>query len=176
MKLPLAEYVKLSSRTKRPQYKLVNMPLKDGFVEVSDQAMLEIQTELRQAEPLPSPEAYGDVVKEAFPPCIKNIIHRASCGINLEHMERFTLAAFLFHVGAEYGLIEELYTRQPDYNYNTTRYQLQDIYGMKYRCPACDTMSTMGYCHRDICCGSVRHPLNCYKHLKDRISSAGGAA
>lgn len=176
MKLSLKDYVKLSSQIKQPRYKLVNMPLKDGFVEVSDQAMLKIQAELRQAEPLPTPQSYGEVIKEAFPPCIRNIIHRASCGINLAHMERFTLAAFLFHVGAEYGLIEELYTRQPDYNYDTTRYQLHDIYGTKYRCPACDTMSTMGYCHRDESCGSVRHPLNCYKSLKDRMPSTGGAA
>lgn len=167
--------MKLSSQTKQPRYKLVNMPLKDGFVEISEQAMISLQTEVRCTEPIPLPESYGEVVRGAFPPCIKNIIHQASHGINLEHMERFTLATFLYHIGTEYKLIEELFTRQPDYNYDTTRYQLQNIADMKYRCPACDTMSTMGYCHRDVSCGSVRHPLNCYKRLKDRIPSAGGA-
>jgi len=114
-------------------------------------------------------EFRGEVVDEAFPPCVRYLYEAAKSGRHLSHVGRFTLTSFLVRIGMKPAEIVDLFRSSSDFNERMTRYQVEHIAGdrgsrTKYIPPTCDTLRTHGLCPgtNDSCRG-VRHPLTYYR-------------
>ncbi len=120
----------------------------------------------------------GQVVPEAFPPCIKNMIERLKAGENLSHHERFTIAAFLARIGMDVEDILDLFRNSPDFNERIARYQIEHIAGLrgsrkKYMPYSCGTLKSLGLCPIEGDCGA-RNPLAVYRRNLRRLRRRGG--
>ena len=116
---------------------------------------------------------------EAMPPCIRHVMEGLSEGKNVQHMGRFTLAAFLLNIGAAEEEIVKMFKPATDFSEKMTRYQVEHIAGKKgggtkYICPMCTTLKTHGVCYKpDEICETIRNPLSYYKK-KSRILTMKG--
>ena len=178
------------------QWKLTNSKLFNGKVEAGRQKALRILQEAireRVSEPiridektrdllgsLDLSEIYSELSKRRihrkkiegisfpnFPPCMKNIISQIEANLNVSHMGRFALTAFLNSMGMRSEEILKTLSPTPDFNEAVARYQVEHITGVtsgkKYSPPSCDTMKTYGLCFEpDNLCRSIKHPLNYY--------------
>jgi DNA primase large subunit len=110
-----------------------------------------------------------EVVRDAFPPCIKHAFDGLLSGRRAGHMERFALTSFLINVGMKVDDIVKLFTSVTDFDEQFTRYQIEHIAGIrgsrtKYTPPTCSTLKTHGVCFQpDDICKYVRHPLSYYR-------------
>lgn len=108
-------------------------------------------------------------VPEAMPPCVRHLIEQLGEGKNVNHMGRFTLAAFLVNIGAGEEEIVRAFKPASDFSEKMTRYQVEHIAGKrggrtKYTCPMCTTLKTHGVCYKpDEVCATIRNPLSYYK-------------
>jgi DNA primase large subunit len=125
------------------------------------------------AEDLPS-----EVIREAFPPCIRYCMEGLLSGRRESHMERFALTSFLINVGMPTESIVDLYVSVTDFDESLTRYQIEHIAGLKgnktrYTPPLCDTLRTHGICrNKDEVCERIKHPLSYYRIKARRITSS----
>lgn len=109
------------------------------------------------------------MIKEAFPPCMKYCLEGLLSGRRASHMERFGLTSFLVNVGMPIDDMVQLYTSVTDFDASLTRYQIEHIAGLKgnrtkYIPPTCSTLRTHGICRNmDSFCKRVNHPLNYYR-------------
>ena len=111
----------------------------------------------------------GEVVEEAFPPCIRLLYEAAKTGRHLSHVGRFTLTSFLISIGMKPAEVVDIFRASSDFNERMTKYQVEHISGdrgsrTRYIPPTCETLRTHGLCpgEEDLCKG-VRHPLTCYR-------------
>ncbi|MEM3147463.1 MAG: DNA primase large subunit PriL [Candidatus Jordarchaeales archaeon] len=119
----------------------------------------------------------GEIVEEAFPPCIAALVSALRRSQSLSHNARFTLTSFLLNVGYPVEKVISLFSEVPDFKEDLTRYQVEHIAGMKsgtrYTPPKCETMRTYGLCLSREECGNVKHPLEYYrKHRRRHIKEA----
>ena len=129
-------------------------------------------------------EASGEVLLEAFPPCMKAIYTALSERKHVPHAGRFAFTAFLLHIGMSVDEVVELFRQVADFSERITRYQVEHIAGerggkVRYTPPSCDTMRSYGLCiGADELCAKVRHPLSYYarkaRELRRRAREAGG--
>lgn len=111
----------------------------------------------------------GEVVIEAFPPCMRRAYEGLLSGRRASHMERFALTSFLINIGMEVEEIVKLFVSVSDFDEELTRYQVEHIAGLrggrtKYTPPTCSTLRTHGLCTEpDEICRGVRHPLSYYR-------------
>jgi DNA primase large subunit len=128
-------------------------------------------------------EDFGKVRVENFPPCIKHLIGMAQAGENMPHIGRFSLTAFLHHIGLSSQEILALFSTSPDFDLSKTKYQVDHITGetsgTEYTPPECATMKSYGICFEpDRLCNNpkVKHPLSYYriKNLSSRMPKAPG--
>ncbi len=150
----------------------------EGYInEVLENLRKEFPTRLKPVEEVveKSLESPQQVINEAFPPCIKELIDMLKRNENLSHHQRFTLATFLINVGVDIEEIVNLFRHAPDFNERMTRYQLEHLAGLrgskrKYLTYSCDKMKSLGICVAD--CG-VKNPLTYYlrvvKKFKDVV-------
>lgn len=116
---------------------------------------------------------------QAMPPCVLHVMDGLNEGKNVQHMGRFTLAAFLLNIGASEEEVVKLFKPATDFSERMTRYQVEHIAGKrggrtKYTCPMCATLKTHGVCYKpDEVCETIRNPLSYYKK-KSRILSSKG--
>ena len=120
--------------------------------------------------------APGEVVEEAFPPCIREILLAARRGEHLSHHQRFALATFLLNIGAEIDYVVDVFRSMPDFNERITRYQVEHLAGLrgsgkKYRVYSCEKMRSLGLCKAE--CGT-RTPVQAYYRNLRRIVRSGG--
>jgi DNA primase large subunit len=117
-------------------------------------------------------EDLGKVSVENFPPCMKHLIGMAQAGENMPHSGRFSLTAFLHHVGLTPEDILALFATSPDFDQSKTKYQVDHITGetsgTEYTPPECATMKSYGICFEpdDLCVNPrafVKHPLTYYR-------------
>ncbi|MBS7288857.1 MAG: DNA primase large subunit PriL, partial [Candidatus Freyarchaeota archaeon] len=117
-------------------------------------------------------EVEGEVVEEAFPPCISALISAIRRSQPLPHSARFTLTSFLLNVGYPVESVISLFSEVPDFREDLTRYQVEHIAGMrsgtKYTPPKCETMRTYRLCLSHEKCGNVKHPLEYYRKHRQR--------
>jgi DNA primase large subunit len=110
---------------------------------------------------------FGIVEPELFPPCISHALANVQGGVNLAHSMRFAMTSFLLSVGMSADEILNLFNISPDFDAETTLYQIEHIAGSTgnvYKPPACDTMRTYGNCvGKDRLCEKVNHPLAYYE-------------
>jgi DNA primase large subunit len=117
-------------------------------------------------------EDLGKVSVDNFPPCMKHLIGMAQAGENMPHSGRFSLTAFLHHVGLSPDDILALFATSPDFDQSKTKYQVDHITGetsgTEYTPPECATMKSYGICFEpDSLCNHpkeyVKHPLTYYR-------------
>lgn len=99
------------------------------------------------------------------PPCVSTILKRMMAGENTSHFERLVVATFMIAKGREIEEVVELFSKQPDYKYSITKYQVEHLAGLRgggkrYSVPSCRTILANGLCHPDENCRGVKHPLS----------------
>lgn len=154
-------------------YKLTNMELEKGFVKVSPEQRSRIIEEairkrLEDESALPKLKHPPQEIKEAikkisgllpkenlvptkidkkdFPPCIKKMLEDLQASINIPHSGRLSLAIYLIRAGLSDEQINSIFSSAPDYNKETTLYQIKYIRDKAYSMPSCSTMDTYGLC------------------------------
>lgn len=176
--LPFWEYLAYTPRA--PDYKLSNRELSGGLVRVTNDKRLRIMEEaVRKRIEGSLPHAlkeYPEEVKQAavrvlkympreeiaptsisradFPPCIRKMLEDLRVSVNVPHSGRYALAIYLIKAGLGDEQISALFRTAPDFNHETTGYQVRYIRQKNYTPPACATMDTWGFCIADCRCGS----------------------
>lgn len=104
--------------------------------------------------------AIGVIKPEAFPPCMKQMYDSLLSGANLSHLERFDIATFLVELGMSQEKVIELFSKQPNFDRDTTTYQVSRLIEKKISSPSCAKLKEQGFACLD--CSSV-HPISAYK-------------
>lgn len=190
-------YLLLSAGIRGDEWRLVNRTLSEGRVPVTRtelvrlvQAAIEdrIESGLPLSVPGPVAEPLGDavaevesvladldltrdidaVVPELFPPCMQHLLQQVRDGEHLEHHSRFAITSFLTTIGLTTDEIIEIYSVNPGFGEEVTRYQTDHIRGdtspTEYTPPSCATMKSYGDCHNpDALCEHISHPLSYYE-------------
>jgi len=120
-------------------------------------------------------ESYGEFSLDYLPPCIRDLLDKMQKGVNVPHVGRFALTAFLSHVGLDTKDIIDLFRISPDFREDIASYQVRhilgEISGTKYSPPNCSTMSSYGICLRVKECERAGHPLRYYYKIQRRAQS-----
>ncbi|MFW9934730.1 MAG: hypothetical protein ACFFDU_04250 [Candidatus Thorarchaeota archaeon] len=119
-------------------------------------------------------EIEGEIVPEAFPPCMQALLTDMKEGKPLSHIARFAITAFLLNVGMEVDSIVELFMQAPDFREDLARYQIEHIAGKRgsaaYTPPSCNYMVSVRLCVEPDKAETRRHPLNYYRYRRKRLS------
>ena len=85
-------------------------------------------------------------IREDWPPCFESAVSELNQGVNVNHVGRVFLAAFSRSV----GLIQEqtcsFFANAPDYDADTTAYQVGQIYEREYTPHGCAALKTNARC------------------------------
>jgi len=179
--IPVGEYLLFAP--KAVEYKLANKGLRDGTVLLAKNERIRVIEEavrkrierlFEKKVPIPkeieeaSERVRASLPKEKpaerqtgeknFPPCIAKLIEDLKMSENLPHTARWVLGVYLAKVGMETEAIVELFSSAPDFNAETTRYQIEHIKKRDYTMPSCSTMESYGLCVSNCGC---RNPLSC---------------
>ena len=119
-------------------------------------------------------EIEGEIVPEAFPPCMQALLTDMKQGKPLSHIARFAITAFLLNVGMDVDSIVELFMQAPDFREDLARYQIEHIAGKRgstaYTPPSCSYMMSVRLCVDPDQAARRRHPLNYYRYRRKRLS------
>jgi DNA primase large subunit len=119
-------------------------------------------------------EILGEIIPEAFPPCIQALLADMTEGKPLSHIARFTITSFLLNVGMDVDSILNLFVKAPDFREDLARYQIEHIAGKRgsteYTPPACAYLVSTRLCvKKDKHCEFIRHPLAYYRRRRKWI-------
>jgi DNA primase large subunit len=112
-----------------------------------------------------------------YPPCIADLLKRATEGKHLSHTERFTLVTYLLHQGISIDSIVSLFSNVSDFKEDKTRYQVENLAGKHssvggegYTTYNCATLQSHGVCRKpnNPICKKIHNPLT-YHILKAKI-------
>lgn len=194
--IPITEYLDTASELEGSIWELGNRVILDNQVVLSQSELLEffeeliyndikgdlpltvpdeikeiVETEVTNLQKQIPPEAYSsdiDYIEEGiFPPVIDRLLHDAREGVNQEHMERFTLCAFLINIGADVDDVVEMIGSHWDNQ--VARKQVSHIAtaggeGEGYVCPTYSRIEGYGVnWEKDALEESVKHPLTYYR-------------
>lgn len=191
--LPFWQY--LASAPRDIHYKLTNTDLKGGLVRLSthqrgrlmEEAIrirlengpfpdlkeppAEIKAAIQRLEALLPREnlAPTHIDQKDFPPCIRKMLIDLGASVNIPHSGRLALAIYLIKAGLSDEQICSLFTTAPDYNKDTTGYQVRYIRQKGYSMPSCTTMDTYGLCLAKCNC---RNPANYRQGAHERNARA----
>jgi DNA primase large subunit len=198
-RMPLVAYVDLVAPLRDERWRLVNRSVHSGSVllqkgEIDELLAERIRVVLLRQLPLQVPPSVceqvrpitehlnatyqqqmlrdlGPIDEGRYPPCISALITAVTEGKNLTHPGRFAMTAFLHTIGMSSTQIVELYCRAPDFDLQTTMYQVGHITGgggTEYSPPSCATMQTNGICiGKNALCSRVNSPLGYYRRKKE---------
>ncbi|MFX1510093.1 MAG: hypothetical protein ACFFBR_07310 [Promethearchaeota archaeon] len=134
----------------------------------------EIEVIVRKRADRLKQEIEGEIVPEAFPPCMQALLSDMKQGKPLSHIARFAITAFLLNVGMEVDSIVELFMQAPDFREDLARYQIEHIAGKRgstaYTPPSCAYMISVRLCVDPDKAGTRKHPLNYYRFRRKRLS------
>ncbi len=130
----------------------------------------------------PKLEEFDQIVRaqeSEYPPCITGLLKRAALGQHMSHVERFTLVTYLLHQGVSIDSIVNLFSGMPDFNADKTRYQVENLAGIRYGGNKpyvtynCSSLQTHGVCSGpvDRICKTIRNPLT-YHLRKQRTGQS----
>ena len=77
---------------------------------------------------------------------MKKLIDDLRGSINVPHLGRVALAVYLIKAGLSDEHIGQLFSSAPDYNADTTKYQVAYTRQKAYSMPSCSTMDSWGVC------------------------------
>lgn len=157
-RMDVGTYVPLAEDLWEDEWRLVNRPLTDGDVPLSEDELLSlvreaIRTRIDEGLPFDVPDAIATeledeaaeirdvladldltreidtVVPELFPPCMKALLDDVQKGEHLPHHSRFAITSFLTSIGMTTDEIVELYRVNSSFGEEMTRYQTDHIRG-----------------------------------------------
>ncbi len=117
----------------------------------------------------------GKIKPELFPDCMQNIYSQLMSGKNVSHFGRFAIATFLNQIGMPKENIVQMFSKTPNWNEKTTRYQVEMLSGKsgtEYNAPACDKMRSAGFCTKTHC--NEKHPVTYYFNQLKKTSKKEG--
>ncbi len=123
-------------------------------------------------------ESYGEFSMDHLPPCMMDLLKKTQEGVNVPHMGRFALTAFLSHVGLDVDDIIGLFRVSSDFKESIASYQVRhilgDISGTRYTPPSCATMQTFGICLKEKRCERAGSPRRYYFQQLRRAERQSG--
>jgi len=158
-KMNMVEYLLRATHFHKPEWKLVNRVVENGFVYLKTRELVrlmreeirkmvyermkslslpkmpenvkEIIDEINKAlPPVPSKELQ-EVTPGIFPPCVTHVLDLLQKGQNVPHFGRFLLTSYLLSIGKSVDDVINIYPRAPDFSERLTRYQVEHIAGMR---------------------------------------------
>ena len=85
-------------------------------------------------------------LREDWPPCFESAISELNQGINVNHAGRVFLAAFSRSIGIPQEQTCSFFSNAPDYESDTTSYQVNQIYEREYTPHGCSSLKTNARC------------------------------
>ncbi len=151
---------------KRIHSEIVDARPSKEMMDVFKKEILMIKNELMMREGEEVTTGKASIAK--FPPCMKKLLGAVQSGMNVPHVGRFALVAFLHSIGLKSEEILGLFSTSPDFNEGKTRYQIEHITGKisstEYAPPQCQTMRSWGICFgKDELCKKINHPTSYHK-------------
>ncbi len=92
------------------------------------------QVELSGAEP------------EDWPPCMAQAVNELANGVNVNHVGRVFLASMSSTIGLDREQCVSFFSGAPDFDPNTTRYQVDHVYDREYTPHGCQTLRINARC------------------------------
>ncbi|MEC7709073.1 MAG: hypothetical protein VYA39_05060 [Candidatus Thermoplasmatota archaeon] len=211
--IPLVDFIELSPKISGKYWRLVNRPVKGGWVcldagagesgrgrasrlikerireslrESCEERMARMDDEFaarfadpvdrivgllseRVKEEMPMTAA----IRDDWPPCFESAVSELNQGVNVNHVGRVFLAAFSRSIGLQQEQTCNFFANAPDYNADTTAYQVGQIYEREYTPHGCSALKTNARCPvqtgEDRLCDQewLNHPLK-YIRAKQR--------
>ena len=118
----------------------------------------------------------GEATRSDWPPCMEVAIKELAMGENVNHSGRVFLAAISAALGIEQEQCASFFQGAPDYDPETTRYQIGHVYDREYTPAGCSRLKMDGRCPvspgDDPICDrpKMKHPLS-YVWWKQRDRS-----
>lgn len=112
-------------------------------------------------------------VRDDWPPCFESAVSELNQGVNVNHVGRLFLASFSRSIGLSQEQACNFFANAPDYNADTTAYQVNQIYEREYTPHGCSALKTNARCPvqigEDSLCDQewLTHPLK-YIRAKQR--------
>jgi len=109
--------------------------------------------------------ALSSTQEEDWPPCMRHTIEQLASGVNVNHHGRVFLAAMSSTLGLPLEMAVEFFHGAPDFNPETTSYQLKHIYDRGYTPSGCANLKVNHNCPvspgQDSLCDQqwMTHPL-----------------
>ena len=218
--VPMVDFIELCTRISGKYWRLVNRPVKDGWVCLNpgagkssrERASRLIKERIRESLRESCQERMGrmddefaakfsdpvdritglvsDRVKEEmpmtaairddWPPCFESAVSELNQGVNVNHVGRVFLAAFSRSVGLSRDQTCSFFANAPDYNAETTAYQVGQIFEREYTPHACASLKTNSRCPvalgDDPLCDQewLTHPLKYIRAKQRRRYSSEG--
>jgi len=85
-------------------------------------------------------------VRDDWPPCFESAVSELNQGVNVNHVGRVFLAAFSKSIGLSQEQTCSFFANAPDYNAETTGYQVNQIYEREYTPHGCSALKTSARC------------------------------
>ncbi len=85
-------------------------------------------------------------IRDDWPPCFESAVSELTQGVNVNHVGRVFLAAFSRTVGFSREQTCDFFANAPDYNPDTTSYQVSQIYEREYTPHGCAALKTNARC------------------------------
>ena len=85
-------------------------------------------------------------VREDWPPCFESAVSELNQGINVNHVGRVFLASFSRSLGHSQEQTCAFFSGAPDYNAETTSYQVAHVYDREYTPHGCASLKTSARC------------------------------
>ena len=112
-------------------------------------------------------------IRDDWPPCFESAVSELNQGVNVNHVGRVFLAAFSRSIGLQQEQACNFFSNAPDYDAETTSYQVGQIYEREYTPHGCSSLKTNARCPvqigEDPLCDQewLTHPLK-YMRAKQR--------
>ncbi|MFW9832050.1 MAG: hypothetical protein ACFFD8_09780 [Candidatus Thorarchaeota archaeon] len=134
----------------------------------------EVDTNVRKRTDRMRQEIQGEIIPEAFPPCMQALLADMKEGKPLSHVARFAITAFLLNIGMDVDSILELFFKAPDFREDLARYQIEHIAGKRgstaYTSPSCAYMISVRLCVDPDQASTRKHPLAYYRRRRKWLS------
>jgi len=158
-KIRIADYLKRAVAIGEPSWKLINRPVKNGWVYLNRKDAIRLLREdirsliFERLSRLPRPKLSGELKSvverlrttiplpprqprlmrepSEYPPCVTHALKDLQNGANVPHHGRFLIATYLLKIGKTVDDVVSLFPRAPDFNEKVTRYQVEHIGGLR---------------------------------------------
>ena len=193
--VPIADFIELCPKISGSYWRLANRPVEGGWVRMDpasgensrertsrllkERVRSYLDTTCRERmekEEMPVSAA----VREDWPPCFESAISELNQGVNVNHVGRVFLASFSKAIGHTQEQTCGFFSGAPDYNPDTTSYQVSHIYEGDYTPNGCASLKTNARCPvqvgDDRLCDQewLTHPLKYIRAKQRRRYSENG--